>query len=128
MQLALNFELALFLFSMIVPWPNLYWLVSPSLVRRVGRLEHRGYITKYYNQLQTSQDLLEEFAGQHEQYARDRWACLSCEDQAYCKDNSFIMSVVQGTGIAGLRYKSQVKCLHTHLAHYLATGENVVGR
>ena len=31
------------------------------------------------------------------------------------------------TGVGGLRFASQVKCLHAHLAHTLAGGSNPVG-
>ena len=30
-------------------------------------------------------------------------------------------------GVGGLRVPEQVKCLHLHYAHFLATGDNLVG-
>lgn len=31
-------------------------------------------------------------------------------------------------GVAGISKPGTIKCLHTHFAHFLATGQNVVGR
>ena len=38
------------------------------------------------------------------------------------------MQVLRDTGVGGLRFASQVKCLHAHLAHALSGADNPIGR
>lgn len=66
------------------------------------------------------------FERQHTEYGRYRWSLLSPEDAAYCKSEGYA-SVLHDCGVGGLRYPTQVKCLHLHYAHFLATGDNLVG-
>ena len=36
-------------------------------------------------------------------------------------------AILEKCGVGGLRVPEQVKCLHLHYAHFLATGDNLVG-
>lgn len=54
------------------------------------------------------------------------WQLLTDTDKEYCIGHGY-EQILRGCGIAGMRYTNQVKCLHTHYAHYLATGQNIVG-
>ena len=47
-----------------VPWPNLFWLVCPNLVTRIGRLESRGYVKKFAAALQDDPESLALLATQ----------------------------------------------------------------
>ena len=67
------------------------------------------------------------FARQHEAYARYRWSLLTPEDAEYATREGY-KSVLADCGVGGLRFTNQVKCLHLHYAHYLASGgDNLVG-
>jgi hypothetical protein len=35
--------------------------------------------------------------------------------------------VLRWTGVGGVRYPNQIKCLHQHYAHHLATGNSLIG-
>ena len=110
-----------------VPWPNTYWLACPETVRRVGRLEHMGYVRRYQAEIEASPEYQREFEANHRAYAAARWALLSDEDRAFCEQKGFA-AVLRDTGVGGIRCSSQVRCLHVHTAHALATGGNLVGR
>ncbi|RQM19876.1 hypothetical protein B5M09_011389 [Aphanomyces astaci] len=79
------------------PFPTMYWLASPELHERVSLLEGAGFVTRFTDRLAASPKHLQV-----------RPACCT-------------------VGIAGIRNPASVKCLHTHYAHFLATGHNLVG-
>uniref|UniRef100_A0A7S4BZU0 DUF501 domain-containing protein n=1 Tax=Chrysotila carterae TaxID=13221 RepID=A0A7S4BZU0_CHRCT len=109
-----------------VPWPNTFWLVCPTLTRRVGRLEHLGFVQNFYARLASDERAREAFADAHLSYGCTRWALLNDADKAYCEANAYTR-VLRDCGVGGLRHTSQIKCLHLHYAHYLATGKNIIG-
>lgn len=110
-----------------VPWPNLYWLVEPTLAQRVGTLEHRGLVQQWQQLVKDDAGFAAELAAAHAAYGAARWSKLSDEDREYCTTRDGFASALRDTGVGGLRFVSQVKCLHTHLAHTLAGGVNPVG-
>lgn len=110
-----------------VPWPNLYWLVCPQLTRRVGRLEHLGFVRAFQRQLRSSEGLLAQFAVHQQEYRSARWECLDERDRAYVEARPGFVETLRDGGIGGLRFEQQVKCLHLHYSHYLATGRNLIG-
>ena len=65
-------------------------------------------------------------AAAHRAYATARWAALSEEDREFCTKRGYA-SVLRDTGVAGLRFENQIKCLHAHCAHALAGGQNPIG-
>eukprot|EP00873_Tetraselmis_striata_P016511 jgi/Tetstr1/436775/TSEL_025555.t1 len=111
------------------PWPNLYWLVCPRLSQRVGRLEHLGWVQQLQQQVASEPQgaLASGLAAAHAAYGQTRWAALSEEDRCYVEEAGYAPKL-RDMGVAGLEYPNQVKCLHTHLAHFLAGGDNPVGR
>jgi len=52
-----------------------------------------------------------------------------CETERACArvGQPWAVEALRDAGVGGLRYTSQVKCLHAHLAHALAGGANPVG-
>lgn len=112
-----------------VPWPNMFWLACPDTVRRVGRLEHLGYVKRFQERLRADPALVAEFEANHRAYGARRWALLDAEDRAWCEERGYA-PVLRDTGVGGIRCVTQVRCLHVHLAHELAEGDNsnVVGR
>jgi len=119
-----------------VPWPNAFWLCCPDLIAAIGKLEHAGWIKKFNarfrfpeseEDVQAANSERLEFARQHQRYAAFRWGLLSLEEKKYCRENKYD-AVLENCGVGGLRVPEQVKCLHLHYAHYVATRDNLVGK
>jgi hypothetical protein len=118
-----------------VPWPNTFWLCDSDAIKKIGNLEHQGLIKKFNNRFlfpelekdpaQATLDA-EKFAAQHARYAKFRWSLLSDDDRAYAKTHGY-EDVLLHCGIGSLRIVTQVKCLHLHYGHFLATNDNLVG-
>ncbi len=90
--------------------PTLYWLVDPALHAAVSSLEGEGGVHRFEEQVDE-----EELTRAHEEYARRR-------DEAVVRGDL----VAPRGGVAGTR--RGVKCLHAHLANYLAGATDPVGR
>lgn len=93
------------------PMPTRYWLVGPSEIRRVGRLEAAGGVNRAEAEVDPR-----ELAAAHERYAAER-------DAAIPPDH---LGPRPSGGVGGTR--TGVKCLHAHYAWYLAGGDDPVGR
>ncbi len=93
------------------PMPTRYWLVDPELNREIGRLESAGGVDAAEADVDP-----DELAATHARYAAERDAALPAEHQGPRPSG----------GVGGTR--TGVKCLHTHYAHHLATGDDPVGR
>lgn len=91
--------------------PTRYWLIDPELLRRIGTLEAEGGVR------QAEADVDEdELAEAHVRYAVERDAVIP---------DGHLGPRPSG-GVGGTR--RGVKCLHTHVAWYLAGGDDPVGR
>ena len=93
------------------PMPTRYWLVDPQLREAVSTLESTGGVRA----AEASVDP-EELAEAHRRYAAERDALLS----------PVHIGPRPSGGVGGTR--QGVKCLHAHLAWWLAGGEDPVGR
>jgi len=91
------------------PMPTLFWLVDPELREAVSRLESVGGVHRYEELVDD-----EELNRTHSQYAERRRAATVRTD----------LVSAQG-GVGGTR--RGVKCLHAHLANFLAGAEDPVG-
>jgi exopolyphosphatase/guanosine-5'-triphosphate,3'-diphosphate pyrophosphatase len=92
------------------PMPTRYWLVSKQLRQAVGRLEAAGGVREAEAAVDPK-----ALADAHRRYAAEREAALPLSYQG---------SRPTG-GVGGTR--AGVKCLHAHLAYYLAGGDDPVG-
>ncbi len=93
------------------PMPTRYWLVDPELNREIGRLESAGGVDAAEADVDR-----DELAATHARYAAERDAAIRAGHQGPRPSG----------GVGGTR--TGVKCLHTHYAHHLATGDDPVGR
>jgi len=104
------------------PFPTLFWLSCPLLQRAVSRLESGDFRKILRRKLREQPGFAEKLQKAEREYALERegWAeemgrrdevreCFSGRDG------------LAGTAAGGL------KCLHAHLAHFLAGGNNPVG-
>jgi hypothetical protein len=93
------------------PFPTLYWLTCPLLIKRASMLESAGWMQETTGELTRSDELRVRFAGSIDRYRARRDEHERIEDSG----------ATPGGG------PDRVKCLHAHLAHQLAGGENPVG-
>lgn len=92
------------------PFPTLFWLTCPLLVKRASRLESEGWMATMNEQLEASPPLKRRFGDALRRYAARRDAHERLDNAA-----------PPGGG------PDRVKCLHAHLAHELAQPPNPVG-
>jgi hypothetical protein len=96
------------------PFPTTFWLACPLLRSAVGRMEADLEMVRLNARLAEDDALRDEYAATAERYVafRDRLG----DPQP----------PLDGAPTAGGMPK-RVKCLHVHLAHHLATGDNPIG-
>ena len=93
------------------PMPTRFYLVGADLVRAVSRLEAAGGVRAAEAEIDA-----DELAALHRRYGADRDAEISADHDGPRPSG----------GVGGTRVG--VKCLHAHLAHLLAGGDDPVGR
>jgi uncharacterized protein len=99
------------LFDDGTPMPTLYWLVDPDLCRRVATLESEGGVRVAEREIDPA-----DVERAHRTYQVARDARLPASHHGPRPSGG-----VGGTARG-------VKCLHAHLAHHLAGGDDAVGR
>jgi hypothetical protein len=92
------------------PMPTRYWLVDPALRAAVGSLEAAGGVRQAEREVDAA--VLEQ---SHRRYAAERDALIPSEWSGPRPSG----------GVGGTR--AGVKCLHAHLAWWLAGGDDPVG-
>lgn len=92
------------------PMPTMYWLIDAELHEAVSRLEGESGVHRY-EELVDPEDL----ARAHDDYRRRREAATVRRD-----------AIQASGGVGGTR--KGVKCLHAHLANYLAGHDDPVGQ
>jgi uncharacterized protein len=93
------------------PMPTRYYLVATDLVRDVSRIEAGGGVNRAEAELDP-----EAIIATHVRYAAERSSAIP-DDHVGPRPFG---------GVGGTRIG--VKCLHAHVAHLLATGDDIVGR
>jgi uncharacterized protein len=92
------------------PMPTRYWLVDPALREAVSRLESSGGVRQAEAEVPVHQ-----VADAHARYAAERDGLIAPDHRG----------PLPSGGVGGTR--QGVKCLHAHLAWWLAGGEDPVG-
>jgi hypothetical protein len=92
------------------PMPTRYWLVDPEVRVRVGRLEAAGGVREAETQIDGA-----VLADCHRRYAVERDALIPADWSGPRPSG----------GVGGTR--QGVKCLHAHVAWWLAGGDDAVG-
>lgn len=93
------------------PMPTRYYLVGADIVRAVSRIEADGAVDEVEAEL--DDDLIEAI---HRRYEIERDAAIPVDHDGPRPSG----------GVGGTRVG--VKCLHAHVAHELATGDDEIGR
>lgn len=104
--------------------PTLFWLVDEYLHSGVARLESAGGV-------QRMQSRIEDESASKEEFLAGQGAYRSLVLNAFREhlpevDPERYLTSVQGIG--GVSEPAAVKCLHAHLAHFIAKGRGVVGK
>ncbi|NMB45068.1 MAG: DUF501 domain-containing protein [Firmicutes bacterium] len=108
-------------------FPTLYWLTCPVLKQSVGALETEGWINKLQQRMKADRALAEQWARSHDEYARERVQLVPQEELLLIKQRYPGQArALEQTGIGGARGRG-IKCLHMHLAHYLADSDRPQG-
>lgn len=93
------------------PFPTLYWLTCPVLMKRVSTLESEGSMNDVTERLERDPALRSRLSDALDRYRARR-------------DSHEVIQVSGGPPGGG---PDRVKCLHSHVAHELAGGDNPVG-
>ena len=85
------------------PFPTLYWLTCPLLIKRASKLESEGWMEQLNGRLQENAALKDRLAGAVDAYREAR-------------DEHEVLDPIPAPPGGG---PDRVKCLHSHLAHGL---------
>jgi hypothetical protein len=91
------------------PFPTLYWLTCPALVKSISALESEGYMDDVNDELRDSPSLRDRLLAALARYRMDRDSLMKLDADP------------PGGG------PDRVKCLHAHTAQELASRPNPIG-
>lgn len=100
------------------PFPTLYWMTCPFLVKAVSRLEALGWISNLEELIAKDSVFRERYLKAHKEI-QDKRAKLTNDEN--------IRAILSKVGSGGIRDLRRVKCLHLHLSDFLAGIDNPVG-
>lgn len=103
------------------PFPTIHYLTCPHLVKEVSRLEEKGWISRFENRIANDETFRSAYMLAHEAVRTKRMEMLTPGDYRW-------KEVLSQTGTGGINELSKVKCLHLHVADYLAGIPNPVGK
>jgi hypothetical protein len=107
------------------PFPTLFWLTCPHLIRETDYLEADGWIGRLERRMAEDGELREGMARAHERYIEKRFASLSDGERRSIESCGQASSLLE-KGIGGIADRRRLKCLHLHVAHALAD-KNPIG-
>lgn len=115
----------------IKPFPTMFWITCPTLKANISKLEVIGWVSKLQIRLNNGENCevdLAKMNSAHQMYIDERWSCIKDEDREILRTEGW-ENLLNEVGIAGIRDRTAVKCLHAHYAHYLARPShmNVIG-
>ncbi|MDD3707460.1 MAG: DUF501 domain-containing protein [Aminobacterium sp.] len=106
------------------PFPTSFWLTCPYLVAKCGELESQHGVSSVEEYLQKNVSL-HRWISYHIQHINVRLALLSSSEKRYFQKRrpELWRAITQG-GVGGIQNKNSftVKCLHLHVASWLALG------
>ncbi len=110
-------------------FPTVFWLTCPKAVERISRIEARGYIQRIQDQIISNFALTQNMRDAHQEYIFIRRSLVESSTLSRVrKSEKKVFKNLERLGIGGVADLKGIKCLHTHYAHYLATGNNPVGQ
>lgn len=114
--------------SNIEIFPTLYWLTCPYLRKELAILEGEGLVVHFEQKIQQDPEFAALVEANHVVYAKNRLDLIPTVVQENLKNEyQDRFRVLAEAGVGGIRSFEGVKCLHTHVADFLARGENPIG-
>lgn len=106
------------------PFPTLFWLTCPYLLREVSRLEADGWVGRLETRMAGDAKLADDMADAHLRYIALRDALLTtvAKERLIAKGR---YDALNERGIGGLSDRTRLKCLHLHVAHELGESNPV---
>ena len=104
------------------PFPTIFWLTCPHLVKEVSRLEEAGYISKFEEKLRRDERFRRRYLKAH---SFERMLRKPFIPQNLPKG---VKKKLLSVGVGGIENPLGVKCLHLHLASYLGGVPNPIGK
>ena len=101
------------------PFPTIYWLTNPVLVREMAELERRGGVRQLEAAIQEAPALRAAYHADQDRYRAARWTILTDADRRIVDASPSLTRAFRG-GIAGIANPDAVKCLHAQYAFHLA--------
>lgn len=111
------------------PFPTIFWLSCPWLVRVCGAAESRGGVGELESFLV---DRMSEWRKFQLKYSMKRLSLLSNSEVTFLRSHRRRMwEALRGSGVGGIDFKKidapTVKCLHLQVASWLGLGEHPGG-
>jgi hypothetical protein len=102
------------------PFPTLYWLTCPHLIKEVGKLESLGKIKEWEEEIKDNEELREKYLKAHVEELKERNSMIKEEEE-------WIKKRLEKVGIGGISNFESIKCLHLQLASFLGGTKNPIG-
>lgn len=110
------------------PFPTLYWLIEPTLNKRIADAERKGGVRMIEDALAEDPELLKDHRADNVCYAMARWALLNDQEKQAAAELG-VQDMLEHSGVGGVANHDAVKCLHAQYAYHLAREEGTtVGR
>ncbi|MBO8161287.1 MAG: DUF501 domain-containing protein [Thermosipho sp. (in: Bacteria)] len=107
------------------PFPTIYYLTCPYLIRKISKLEEKGYIKYFEGKIEKDEDFKKKLFLAHQEIIRRRDGFFE-KYQELSKYTEWRKKLLE-VGTGGIKDWTKVKCLHLHTADYLAGVENPIG-
>jgi len=103
------------------PFPNLFWLTCPYLVKQISKLESKGFIELFEERLKKDEAFRRRYLYAHQFEAMLRKSKLPPNVEPKIK------AILIRLGVGGIKNPLGVKCLHLHLASFWGGVPNPIG-
>ncbi|MBM7558726.1 DUF501 domain-containing protein [Marinitoga litoralis] len=103
------------------PFPTLYWVTCPHLIKEVGKLEALGKIKEWEKDINNNIELKENYINAHLEEKNERNSLLKDEPE-------WVKKRLENIGIGGIVNFESIKCLHLQLASFLGGTKNPIGK
>lgn len=103
------------------PFPTIHYLTCPYLVKQISKLEEKGLIPYFESVIGKDENLRMKLEQAHVNVIQKRLNILESSDEKW-------KPLLSEVGTGGIRNFGTVKCLHLHVADYLAGIDNPIGK
>eukprot|EP00914_Ancora_sagittata_P031583 GHVO01064005.1.p1 GENE.GHVO01064005.1~~GHVO01064005.1.p1 ORF type:complete len:241 (-),score=41.78 GHVO01064005.1:141-863(-) len=110
-----------------VPCPTLFWLLEPTIKKKLSCLESQGYVTVIEAMISGSVSLQRSMIKDHLHFIKRRWKYMTSSMRDAINPRQ--LECLTDRGIGGMSNFTAVRCLHMHYAiHIIEEEGTTVGR